>query len=88
LWEALDGLADGATKQQAVLLFDLAAAQAPIDAEQALTSARQACDILGRDYYATALQRVPNVRAALSATPYAVQLNERVRALTNVEGQA
>jgi hypothetical protein len=88
LREALDGLADGATKQQAVLLFDLAAAQAPIDAEQALTSARQACDILGRDYYATALQRVPDVRAALSATPYAVQLDERIRALTNATGEA
>jgi hypothetical protein len=88
LQSALDGLAENATKQQAVLLFDLAAAQAPLDAEQALATARQACDVVGRDHYATALQRVPEVRAALSATPYAGELDERVRALTGVAGEA
>jgi hypothetical protein len=87
LQSALDGLAENATKQQAVLLFDLAAAQAPIDAEQALASARQACDVAGRDHYATALHRVPEVRAALSATPYAGELDERVRAVTGAAGE-
>jgi hypothetical protein len=88
LQSALDGLAENATKQQAVLLFDLAAAQAPIDAEQALATARQACDVAGRDHYVTALNRVPEVRAALSATPYAGELDERVRALTGSAGEA
>ncbi|MGH3624390.1 MAG: hypothetical protein ACRDQ5_21830, partial [Sciscionella sp.] len=88
LQEALDGLAEGASKQRSVLLFDLAAAHAPTDADQALATARQACDVLDRYYYATALQRVPGVRAALSATPYVVELDERVHAVTSTAGEA
>ncbi|MEU4449504.1 hypothetical protein AB0K14_40625 [Actinosynnema sp. NPDC050801] len=84
LREALDGLAVGAERQRAVLLFDLAAAQAPGDADQAFATAGQACDVLGRAYYATALKRVPAVRQSLRHTPYAVELDERVRALTTV----
>ena len=82
LQQALDGLAAGAVKQRAVLLFDLAAAQAPDDAARASATAGQACDVLSRDYYATALQRVPAVRQALGSTPYAARLEERVRSLT------
>ncbi|MFE9748268.1 hypothetical protein ACFYOT_25460 [Saccharothrix saharensis] len=82
LQEALDGLAGDAERQRAVLLFDLATAQAPDDAEQAFATAHQACDVLERDYYAMALERVPAARRALTGTPYLAQLNERVRALT------
>jgi hypothetical protein len=82
LQEFLDGLADGASRQRAVLLFDLATAQAPGDAEQASATAQHACHVLGRDYYATALKRVPDVRRALGDTPYAAELDDHVRALT------
>lgn len=88
LQDAVDHLAETAVKQQAVLLFDLAAAQAATDAEQALASAHRACEVLVRDYYATALKRVPEVRRALSATPYADELDERIRALVSTSGQA
>ncbi|NRN65762.1 XRE family transcriptional regulator [Kibdelosporangium sp. 4NS15] len=86
LQQAIDGLAVTATKQRAVLLFDLAAAQAPIDAEEALATASRACDVLGRVPYGAALQRVPKVRAALSATPYVKELDEKVRTLTSTGG--
>lgn len=82
LRQALDGLGDGQSKQRAVLLFDLAVAQAPSDAAQALATAHQACELLSQDGYATALQRVPAVRTALGATPYAAELDARVRELT------
>ncbi|WP_409495982.1 hypothetical protein [Amycolatopsis sp. cmx-11-12] len=86
LEQAVDGLAETATKQRAVLLFDLATAQAPVDADQALATAQQACDVVGRVPYAAALQRVPDIRAALRATPQAQELDERVRALTSAGG--
>ncbi|MGB3441113.1 MAG: helix-turn-helix transcriptional regulator [Actinophytocola sp.] len=82
LQNALDNLAETATKQKAVLLFDLAVAHAPTDAEHAVATVRQACDLIGQAPYSTALQRVPDVRAALSATPYVGELDERVRALS------
>ena len=82
LQSALDNLADTATKQKAVLLFDLAAAHAPTDAELAVATVRQACDLIEQAPYSTALQRVPDVRAALSTTPYIGELDERVRALS------
>ncbi|MEC3978907.1 helix-turn-helix transcriptional regulator [Amycolatopsis sp. H20-H5] len=82
LQNALDNLAETATKQKAVLLFDLAAAYASTDAEHAVATVRQACDLVGQTPYSTALQRVPDVRAALSATPYVDELDERVRALS------
>lgn len=79
---ALDNLAETAIKQKAVLLFDLAAAHAPTDVEQAVAAVRQACDLIAQAPYSTALQRVPDVRAALSATPYVGELDERVRVLS------
>ncbi|WIV60694.1 hypothetical protein [Amycolatopsis nalaikhensis] len=78
---ALGNLADTATKQKAVLLFDLATAQAPTDAERALDTVRQACDIVSHSPYGAALQRVPEVRAALNGTPFVAELDERVMAL-------
>lgn len=83
LRQALDGPAGETGKQRAVMLFDLAAAQAPSDAELAMATAGQACDVLSGGYYATALQRVPIVRAALGGTRYVDELDERVRALTS-----
>lgn len=82
LQQALDGLDPAATKQQAVVLFDLAAAQATTDAELALHTAGRACDVLDGAHYATAMNRLPAVRTALGTTPYASALDERVRALT------
>ncbi|WP_285746455.1 hypothetical protein [Lentzea sp. NBRC 105346] len=87
LEQAISGLAATGTKQRAVLLFDLAAAQARVDAAQALATAQQACDVVGRVPYATALQRVPEVRAALSTTPHVQELDDRVRALTSASGE-
>jgi transcriptional regulator with XRE-family HTH domain len=88
LEQAVDGLSETAGKQKAVLLFDLAAAQAPLDADRALATAQQACDVVGRTQYATALQRVPELRAALSAARHVELLDERVRALTGVGEKA
>ncbi|MBB4963541.1 XRE family transcriptional regulator [Saccharothrix violaceirubra] len=48
LRNALDRLSPTAGKQRAVVLFDLAAAQASTDAELAYTTAGQACDLLGQ----------------------------------------
>lgn len=84
LQQSLDGLHDEATKQQAVLLLDLATAQAATDAEQALATALQACDLLSREPYATALQRVQQVHEALGTTRYSAELDERVRAVVGV----
>ncbi len=88
LQSALDSLSESAMKQRAVLLFDLAAAQASIDPERAVATVRQACDLVSKAPYSTALQRVPEVRAALSATPYADELDERVRAMTGLATKA
>jgi hypothetical protein len=82
LQDALEGLGDGATKQRAVLLFDLAVSHAATDAAHALATAQRACELLSEDSYATALQRIPAVRTVLSATPYAAELEEQVRELT------
>ncbi|WP_433264872.1 helix-turn-helix domain-containing protein [Actinosynnema sp. CS-041913] len=83
---SLGGLADNAGKQRAVLLLDLAAAQAPTDAEQACATARQACDVLVDHRYATALKRVPAVQQAVSTTRYAAELGEQVHALKSTVG--
>lgn len=88
LQKALDTLAGAATKQKAVLLFDLAAAHAPIDAERAVASVRHAFDLISQAPYGAALQRVPGVRAALSATPYVGELDDRVHALSSPLGEA
>lgn len=80
---ALSSLTDGERKQRPVLLFDLAIAQAPNDAAQALATAHEACDVLAEDWYATAVDRVPAIHTALQATPYATELDDRVRALTS-----
>lgn len=88
LQNAVDNLAETATKQKAVLLFDLAAAHAPTDAERAVATVRQACDLVGQAPYSTALQRIPDVRAALSATSYVGELDERVRALSGPVSEA
>jgi len=79
LTQSLDELPSEATKQQAVLLLDLATAQAATDAEQALATAHQACDLLNNDPYATAVQRLQQVQEALGATRYAAELAERAR---------
>lgn len=88
LQSALDNLSENAMKQRAVLLFDLATAYASTDPEHAVAAVRQACDVVTEAPYGTALQRVPEVRAALSATPYVSELNERVRALAGPAAEA
>jgi len=78
---ALGQLGEGERKQRPVLLFDLATAQASGDAAQALATATEACDLLDHDWYTTALDRLPAVRAALTGTPHLAELEDRVRAL-------
>ncbi|OLR89541.1 helix-turn-helix domain-containing protein [Actinokineospora bangkokensis] len=78
---AISGLADAESKQRSVLLFDLAAARAATDAEHALAAVHGACDALNTSWYAAALDRVPALRTALTATPYLAELDERVQAL-------
>ncbi|MBM7771761.1 transcriptional regulator with XRE-family HTH domain [Actinokineospora baliensis] len=81
LAEALDELAASNTKQQAVLLFDLASAHAPQDAERAADYADRAFTALERDWYATAANRVPAVSRQLAGSPYETVVRERARAL-------
>jgi hypothetical protein len=81
LQTALASLDSRATKQRAVILLDLALAHAAQDAEQAAALAGQALDVLEKDWYGTAFERVPQVRAALEPTPFARQLEERSRTL-------
>lgn len=82
LQQALDALGPD-TKQRSVVLLDLAAAHAADEPEQALTLAIEACDHLERDYYQTAVNRIPNVRAALSGSRSAARLTERAQRLLN-----
>lgn len=81
LERAVDGLSESGAKQLSVLLFDLARAQSVTDAEMAAETAHRACDAVELAPYATALQRLPDVRAALDATPYVADLDERMNAL-------
>lgn len=81
---ALAGLAPRAAKQRAVLLLDLANAYVPLDAQTAFDHATQALDGMSREVYAAARDRLPGVRAALRATPYAAEFDERSSALPGV----
>jgi hypothetical protein len=81
LQQALDDLGADGVKQRSVLLLDLAAAYASTEPERALALAVEACDHLERDYYQTAVDRIPNVRHALSGSRLASQLTERAGAL-------
>jgi hypothetical protein len=67
-----------------ILLLDLATAHADSDPEHALQLAGQAVEILRLDWYATARDRVPALRAALGGTPYFGQLEERLRSLSGL----
>lgn len=85
LRRALDQLGHG-DKQRSVLLLDLALAQAPSDAAAAAASAHQALDTLAAVPYAAAMTRLPQVMAALRATPFADELHDRIRALPSAAG--
>jgi hypothetical protein len=74
----LDGKA---AKQRAVLLADLAAACAPDDAERAAILADEAVEILAREWYGAAYERLTDVQKALVGTPQAGELADRVREL-------
>ena len=78
---ALAGLAGNAVKQRAVLLADLAAAHAPDDAERAAGLASEAVDVLERDWYGTAYDRLVRLQHALAGTPRSAELAERMREL-------
>src|SRR5439155_10409594 len=80
LRQALGQLPDG-DKQRSVLLLDLALALAVSDAAEAAASAHQALDVLTALPYAAAMTRLPQVMAALRDTPFAVELQDRIRAL-------
>jgi hypothetical protein len=79
---ALERINGKSAKQRPVILLDLAAAQASTDAEQALATAHLAFDAIDASPYAVALDRVPDVKAALRSTPHASELDERARSLT------
>lgn len=81
LTDAVAGLQEGSAKQRAVFLFDLAICQAGSDAALAWDTIQEACSLLMEDSYATALNRIPAVASALQATPYAVELDTRLREL-------
>lgn len=85
LGRALEQLDPQATKQRAVLLFDLAAAHAPSDADHAASLAQQACGVLESSFYRTAYERIPVVQRALNGTRGGTELAQRageLRALT------
>lgn len=85
LQRALDTLAANAAKQRSVLLFDRALSEAPDDAEKAASSVREGCDALVAAPYAAAFTtRIPKLTAALRGTPFAGELEDRVRALPAV----
>ncbi|GAA1858991.1 helix-turn-helix transcriptional regulator [Myceligenerans crystallogenes] len=82
LTSALDGLDEKSIKQRPVLLLDLAAASAELDPDQAVGHAEEAMSIMENAPYATAVDRMHDVVAALAVTPYGPQLAERATALT------
>jgi len=69
---------------RSILLLDLATAYADSDPEHALQLAGQAVETLRRDWYATARDRLPALRAALGGTPYSGELEERLRSLSGL----
>jgi hypothetical protein len=81
LEKSLDDLNTDSSKQRSVLLLDLAAAHAADEPEHALELAIEACDHLEQDYYQMAVNRIPNVRAALSGSRSAARLTERAERL-------
>ncbi|MBL0887237.1 hypothetical protein [Myceligenerans indicum] len=78
---ALDGLDEKSVKQRPVLLLDLAAASATVDPAQAAAHADDAMSIMENAPYATAVDRMHDVVAALSTSPYGPQLAERAAVL-------
>jgi transcriptional regulator with XRE-family HTH domain len=82
LQRGLDALGTTAAKQRSVLLFDRALCEAPTDAEKALATVGEGCDALVAAPYAAAFStRIPRLMAALKGTPFAGELDDRVRAL-------
>src|SRR6266540_2918490 len=77
LTQAVDQLDANSTKQRAVLLFDLAAAHAPADPEQAAEIAHDACSILETTFYRTAFDRIAALQLTLEGTPGGAELAER-----------
>lgn len=79
---AMASLASGSAKQRAVLLVDLATAHAyNKDAEKAASLANEALDSLEREWYGAAYDRLPEIRKALTGTPYVESLVDRARDL-------
>ncbi|MCA1705394.1 MAG: XRE family transcriptional regulator, partial [Actinobacteria bacterium] len=81
LTRALDQLDHQAGKQRFVVLLDLATTHAVTDAAHAMDLAGQAFDQLEREPYGSAFGRIPALRRALTGTPQARVLDERVRSL-------
>lgn len=81
LGQALEGLAPEATRQRAVLLFDLAMASAASDAEEAATHGAAALEVLASDWYAVALERLPKLLKVLEGTGYESALEEQAAEL-------
>ena len=67
-----------------ILMLDLATAHAGSDPEHALHLAGRAVENLRSDWYATARDRQPALRAALGHTPYRNELEERLRSLSGL----
>lgn len=82
LRQALDQLGESGQKQRSVLLLDLACAQGPDDAAEALSTAHEAFDELTATPYDAATARFPQLVRVLGATPFAGEVEERIRALS------
>ena len=67
-----------------ILLLDLATAHAHDDPQHALGLTGHAVESLRNDWYATAMDRLPALRAALGGTPYRPELEERLRSLSGL----
>ncbi len=81
LRQALEELAPEASRQRAVLLFDLATALAASDAEEAATHGAAALEVLASDWYAVALERLPKLLKVLDGTGFESALEEQAAEL-------
>jgi ATP/maltotriose-dependent transcriptional regulator MalT len=81
LRRALDQLEQNGQKQRSILLLDLACAQGHDDAADAAATAHEAFDALAVAPYDAAAARFPQLLEIVRATPYAREVEERIRTL-------
>jgi alkanesulfonate monooxygenase SsuD/methylene tetrahydromethanopterin reductase-like flavin-dependent oxidoreductase (luciferase family) len=82
LRQALDQLGENGQKQRSVLLLDLACAQGHDDAAEAAATAHEAFDALAVMPYDAASARFPQLMQVMNGTPFAGDVEERIRAVS------